>query len=133
MMNAKVSYVPILGRKIRIAIVGCGRIFQKHLEAINDHSDDLEIVAVCDTNPERLREAEKLCGGQGFLNLSNMLANCELDLVCLCTPSGLHSEQTIEVAKHGMHVMTEKPMATKWKGGLAMVQACDIAESTYLL
>ena len=118
---------PIVGRKIRMAIVGCGRIFLKHFEAINDHSQDIELVAVCDTDVARLQEAEKLCGCPGFANLATMLENCEIDLVSLCTPSGLHPEQTIELAKYRKHVMTEKPMATRWKDGLAMVQACDAA------
>ena len=45
----------------------------------------------------------------------------------LATPSGLHPEQAIEVARAGRHVMTEKPMATRWQDGLAMVRACDDA------
>ena len=45
----------------------------------------------------------------------------------LATPSGLHPMQTIEAARAGFHVMTEKPMATRWSDGLAMVRACDEA------
>jgi UDP-N-acetyl-2-amino-2-deoxyglucuronate dehydrogenase len=51
----------------------------------------------------------------------------EPDLVVLCTPSGLHSQQAIKVAQHGVHVVTEKPMATRWTDGLDMVRACDEA------
>jgi UDP-N-acetyl-2-amino-2-deoxyglucuronate dehydrogenase len=47
--------------------------------------------------------------------------------VALCTPSGLHPEQAIQVARAGRHVMTEKPMATRWNDGLQMVRACDEA------
>jgi UDP-N-acetyl-2-amino-2-deoxyglucuronate dehydrogenase len=47
--------------------------------------------------------------------------------VVLATPSGLHAAQTIECARAGMHVVTEKPMATRWQDGLAMVRACDEA------
>ncbi|RVU42690.1 Gfo/Idh/MocA family protein, partial [Rubrivivax rivuli] len=45
----------------------------------------------------------------------------------LTTPSGLHPRQAIEVARAGIDVMTEKPMATRWHDGLAMVRACDEA------
>ena len=45
----------------------------------------------------------------------------------LATPSGLHPQQAIEVAAAGIDVMTEKPMATRWNDGLAMVRACDEA------
>jgi UDP-N-acetyl-2-amino-2-deoxyglucuronate dehydrogenase len=47
--------------------------------------------------------------------------------VVLATPSGLHARQVTEAAQAGLHVMTEKPMATRWADGLAMVKACDEA------
>jgi UDP-N-acetyl-2-amino-2-deoxyglucuronate dehydrogenase len=56
-----------------------------------------------------------------------MLKSTTADLVILCTPSGLHPEQAILVAQSGRHVMTEKPMATRWRDGLTMVKACDDA------
>ncbi len=49
------------------------------------------------------------------------------DIVALCTPSGLHPDQTVAAAAHGSHVMTEKPMATRWQDGVRMVKACDEA------
>jgi UDP-N-acetyl-2-amino-2-deoxyglucuronate dehydrogenase len=57
-----------------------------------------------------------------------MLADTQADCVVLASPSGLHSAQTIRVAETGRHVMTEKPMATRWQDGLAMVRACDAAD-----
>jgi UDP-N-acetyl-2-amino-2-deoxyglucuronate dehydrogenase len=45
----------------------------------------------------------------------------------LATPSGLHAEQTVAIAQSGRHVMTEKPMATRWQDGKRMVAACDAA------
>ncbi len=56
-----------------------------------------------------------------------MLKNEELDLVAICTPSGIHADQTELCAKHGVNVMTEKPMATRWSDGVRMVKACDDA------
>jgi UDP-N-acetyl-2-amino-2-deoxyglucuronate dehydrogenase len=56
-----------------------------------------------------------------------MLASADVDLVALSTPSGLHSAQAIEVARSGRHVMTEKPMATRWSDGIRMVRECDAA------
>jgi UDP-N-acetyl-2-amino-2-deoxyglucuronate dehydrogenase len=44
--------------------------------------------------------------------------------VVLATPSGLHPRQAIAAAQAGRHVLTEKPMATKWDDGMAMVRAC---------
>jgi predicted dehydrogenase len=56
-----------------------------------------------------------------------MLEKEELDLVAICTPSGVHPDQVVMAAKHGVHVMTEKPMATRWQDGVRMVKACDDA------
>jgi UDP-N-acetyl-2-amino-2-deoxyglucuronate dehydrogenase len=56
-----------------------------------------------------------------------MLAELTADIVVLTTPSGLHAEQAVEVAGAGRHVMTEKPMATRWEDGLRMVKACENA------
>jgi UDP-N-acetyl-2-amino-2-deoxyglucuronate dehydrogenase len=56
-----------------------------------------------------------------------MLAKCDADAFILTTPSGLHPEQAIEIAKSGKHVITEKPMATRWEDGKRMLKACDEA------
>ena len=113
--------------RIRIAVVGCGRISVKHFEAIQEHSNDLELVSVCDTDQEVLDKHIAKVGIEGYTSMLDMLKSVKIDIVVICTPSGLHSEQTILAAKHGIHVMTEKPMATRWKDGLRMVRACDNA------
>ncbi|MDB2384587.1 Gfo/Idh/MocA family oxidoreductase [Endozoicomonas sp.] len=117
----------IKGRKIRLALVGCGRISGKHGEAIKHHSEDIELVAACDINPDALEKAKDEYGVEGYRKLDDMLANEQLDAVSLCTPSGLHPEQAIIAAKAGVHVISEKPMATRWADGLRMVKACDEA------
>ncbi|HEY5603515.1 MAG TPA: Gfo/Idh/MocA family oxidoreductase [Gammaproteobacteria bacterium] len=114
-------------QKIRIAVVGCGRISGKHFEAIKAHAKDLELVAVCDTNKTLLDATVTKTGATGFHDLRDLLKQTDTDLVALCTPSGLHPQQTIRCARSGRHVMTEKPMATRWKEGVSMVRACDDA------
>ncbi|MBK5940063.1 Gfo/Idh/MocA family protein [Halochromatium roseum] len=118
---------PIHHRKLRIAVVGCGRIAKNHFSAIETHADDLELVAVCDTNPGVLKQHADRYQLPGFAHLPTLLSQEQPDLVALCTPSGLHAEQTITAARHGVHVMTEKPMATRWQDGVRMVKACDEA------
>lgn len=66
-------------------------------------------------------------GAQGFDSLGEMLRATQADLVAIATPSGLHPEQTVEIAASGHHVMTEKPMATRWQDGKRMVQTYDAA------
>jgi UDP-N-acetyl-2-amino-2-deoxyglucuronate dehydrogenase len=92
-------------RKIRLAIVGCGRVSANHFASITKYPDDLELVAVCDTNKQVLDNASSKYGVKGFRSLTEMLSEVELDVVALCTPSGIHSDQTIEVAASGRHVL----------------------------
>jgi len=118
---------PIKDRKIRFALVGCGRIAQNHFSAIATHSDSCELVDVCDISPEALENAVKKTGARGHSQLRSLLETTTADCVVLTTPSGLHANQTIEAALAGKHVITEKPMATRWKDGLRMVETCDKA------
>lgn len=114
-------------RKIRFAVVGCGRISQKHFEALAAHADTAEVVAVCDTDPAALAAAAERTGVPGYASLPELLAGSGADVVVLCTPSGLHAEQGVQAARAGVHVVTEKPMATRWQDGKTLVQACDQA------
>lgn len=122
------TYESIINRKIRVALIGCGRISGRHFDAVEKHADRVELVAVCDTNKERLDDAIKRTGAEGFTHLGEVLDRSEADLYVLATPSGLHPDQTVKIAESGRHVMTEKPMATRWKDGLRMVNACDNAK-----
>jgi UDP-N-acetyl-2-amino-2-deoxyglucuronate dehydrogenase len=121
------NYPIITGRKLRLALVGCGRIAANHFGAMEGHSDNIELVDVCDIDPAALKAAVDRTGAKGSLHLADMLKTTTADLVVLTTPSGLHPQQAIDVAKVGKHVMTEKPMATRWQDGLRMVKACDDA------
>ncbi len=117
----------VSGRKVRFALVGCGRIAANHFGAIEKHADRCELVDVCDVSPEAVKAATERTKAKGHASLSSLLDSTTADCVILTTPSGLHPSQAIQVAKSGRHVMTEKPMATRWKDGLAMVEACDAA------
>ncbi|MBS1985918.1 MAG: Gfo/Idh/MocA family oxidoreductase [Bdellovibrionales bacterium] len=114
--------------KIRAGLVGCGRISKNHLEALQKLASDVEIVAVCDTNPENLAAAVKSTGAKGYSDLPSLLKDSNCDFVSLCTPSGLHPEQTILAAAAGKHVVSEKPMSVTWEAALRMVRACDEAK-----
>lgn len=120
-------YPSIIGRKIRIAVVGCGRISKNHFGSIEKHSEHLELVAVCDSDAIVLAEHAEKYKVPAYRNLESMLESEEVDIIALCTPSGLHPEQAVLAAKHKTHVMTEKPMATRWHDGVRMVKACDEA------
>ncbi|EKE00974.1 MAG: hypothetical protein ACD_21C00250G0047 [uncultured bacterium] len=125
-VNKEVPYV-IKDRKIRIALVGCGRIAHKHFEAIKEHKENLVLDAVCDTDKNALKQAVQMTGSTGYPHLEELLRNSNADVISVCTPSGLHASQVCRIASAGRHVITEKPMATRWQDGLGMVKACDKA------
>lgn len=117
----------ISGRKIKIAVVGCGRISKNHFGSIEKHSDELELTAICDIDPAVLDAHAEQYKVPAYRDMEEMLEKEQLDLVALCTPSGVHSHQAVLAARNKVHVMTEKPMATRWQDGVRMVKACDEA------
>ena len=118
---------PITDRKIRFALVGCGRIANNHFDALRQHHQRAELVGVCDVDARALDRAASATGAQAYASLDGMLKDCGADAFIVTTPSGLHPEQAIRVAGAGRHVITEKPMATRWEDGKRMVAASDAA------
>ena len=114
-------------KKIKIAVVGCGRISAKHFDAISNYPDSLELVAICDVNQKIVDQHSSKFRVKGYISMLEMLDSENIDIVTICTPSGIHPDQAILAADHGVHVITEKPMATRWSDGLRMVRACDNA------
>lgn len=108
-------------------MVGCGRISKNHIDSITQHAAHAELVDVCDTNPEALAAAVKNTGATGHASITKLLEKTNADCIVLTTPSGLHPSQAIMAAKAGKHVLSEKPMATKWEDGVRMVRACEEA------
>ena len=112
------------GNKLKIALVGCGRISDNHFNAIHTLKSDLELVAVCDANSKAANETSVKYNVKAYSDLDQLLAGEELDLIVLCTPSGIHPHQTIAAAKKKVNIITEKPMATNLEDGKKMVEIC---------
>lgn len=124
----KLVHFPVItGRKIKIAVVGCGRISKNHFGAIAQYPDEFELVSVCDIDDENRNEASQTYGVPAYADLPDMLDKEVIDVVVLCTPSGLHAKQTQIAASYKVHVVSEKPMATRYQDGIDMVNACDSA------
>ena len=104
-------YPVVQDRKIRVGIVGCGRISKNHFGSVDQHADDMELAAVCDIDAATLQAHRERYRVPGYVRMEDMLKSEKLDLVALCTPSGLHPDQAIMAAGYGVNVMTEKPMA----------------------
>ncbi|MCR4435061.1 MAG: Gfo/Idh/MocA family oxidoreductase [Clostridiales bacterium] len=114
-------------KKLRVALVGCGRISQYHFDAIKNNSDSLELVAVCDVVPEKADAAGHKTGADIYYSFSEMLERKDIDIVSVCTPSGMHPQHGIMAARKGFHVVCEKPMGTNLKMAEELINACDEA------
>jgi UDP-N-acetyl-2-amino-2-deoxyglucuronate dehydrogenase len=112
--------------EFRVGLIGCGRISRNHFDAIA-RTEGLRLAAVADSVAERARAAGEQLGVPWFGSMAELLDKADLDLVTICTPSGLHSQQGVMSAKAGKHVITEKPMAITLEQADALVQACDAA------
>src|SRR5258708_17993448 len=113
---------------ISIALVGCGRIAGRHASLLGTGQiAGARLAAVCDTQRQRAEAFGAKYGVPSFNSLGAMLASPGLDAVSVLTPSGMHSEHAIEVARSGRHVIVEKPLALTLADADAMIGACDKA------
>ncbi len=98
-------------KKIKIGIIGCGKIFDKHYKSITSkhNNKNFSLVAVCDSDPKKLNKIKDL-RVKKFNNTKTFFNNNNLDLVTICTPSGLHFNHCIMAAKNNVNVLVEKPI-----------------------
>jgi UDP-N-acetyl-2-amino-2-deoxyglucuronate dehydrogenase len=109
-----------------IGLIGGGNITETHARAVRA-IPGVEIAAIFGTNPEKV---ERLCreyGGRSFQDFAAFLDHRPMELVIIGSPSGLHAEQGIAAAKHGLHVLTEKPIDISTERADALIAATDSA------
>ncbi|MBS1627072.1 MAG: Gfo/Idh/MocA family oxidoreductase [Bacteroidetes bacterium] len=111
--------------KIKFAIIGCGRIAQRHAEHINKFG---ELIAVCDVVEEKANALAKKYNANYYLQVNDLLANEKtVDVVSICTPNGLHAQHAIATLKAGFHALVEKPMALSVYDCGEMIKAAEQA------
>ena len=99
------------GQKLRLAFVGCGGVLQFHMEALR-HFTDVEVVAGCDIDTNRLKALEEKWGvKKHYTDWQTMLKEVRPDAVSVCTPNHVHVQPTVDALNAGCHVIVEKPMA----------------------
>lgn len=116
------------GKRLRIAIVGCGGICETHLGAYAK-IPEVEIVAGVDIKPERLEVMREKYGMEKlYEDWRVMLNDVKPDAVDVCTPNGVHAPASIDASRAGCHVITEKPMAMNPAECEAMIAAARKAK-----
>ena len=118
---------------LKIAIVGTGIIVKSHLKGISQ-LDDVELVAVCDINEERVKEVgKKYPNARLYTDYKEMIEKEELDAVDICTPNNIHSQAAVYALEHGLHVMCEKPDAVSVSEAEKMKTAAENSGKTLMV
>jgi UDP-N-acetyl-2-amino-2-deoxyglucuronate dehydrogenase len=109
-----------------IGLIGSGNITQTHARAARA-IPSVEISAIYGTNPQSVARLAAEHHAKPFTDFTAFLSHKPLDLVILGTPSGLHAEQGMAAAQHGLHVLTEKPMDITTQNADALIAAAETA------
>ncbi len=96
--------------QLRFGLIGCGRVAPRHAESV-DALPDARLVAVADVRESRAAHFAKQYGADLLTDYHALLARPDIDVVSICTPSGLHAQMTIDALQAGKHVICEKPIA----------------------
>ena len=92
-----------------IGLIGGGNISETHARAARA-IPGVEIAAIIGTNAEKVGRLCREYGGTPYSDFDKFLAHHPMELVAIGSPSGLHAEQGTAAARHGLHVLTEKPI-----------------------
>ena len=116
--------------KYNAALIGCGRISGKHIEAYAANNSHIALAALCDPETDRAvkqkTEYDKLCGKNNakiFSDYREMLKEIKPDFVSIASESGKHAEIAINCLNSGVHVICEKPMALSTSDADKMIEA----------
>ena len=117
--------------KIKFAVVGTGHIGKRHAAMITNNPD-AELVALCDVRP-----ADELGIASFdvpfFQDIDALLTSeVAIDVVCVCTPNGLHAQHAEKILDHHRHVVCEKPLAlNKYDAERVLFKALQVSRLVF--
>ncbi len=109
-------------RKLRTAVVGCGKVGHLHAAALQSLPES-ELVAACSRSPARAGAFAQKYGVAAFTDVAEMIRQARVEAICLCTPHPEHVGPTLTAARLGVHVLVEKPLASSLADCDAMLAA----------
>lgn len=112
--------------ELRFAIIGCGRIAQRHAQHIRNNG---KLVAVCDIDTGKADNLANEYQATAYYDIKELLKNevSNIDVVAICSPNGLHAQHSILTLNAGFHVLCEKPMAIDVNDCGEMIKAAEKA------
>jgi len=105
-------------------IIGCGMISEYHAAAIEELENG-ELVAVSELYEKNARKFTEKYGLPWHQDYSDLVRRDDIDVVCVCSPSGMHMEMAVAAAEAGKHVVVEKPIEVTLERADAIIQACE--------
>ncbi|AYD39799.1 gfo/Idh/MocA family oxidoreductase [Clostridium fermenticellae] len=120
-------------KKLKFAIIGCGRISYKHIEALASNKEEAQLAAVCDINldkaeakkQEYIDKMGKACDVNVYKDYKEMLEKENVDVVTVATESGYHPEIAVYCMNQRKHVICEKPMALSIEDADNMIETAE--------
>ena len=109
---------------VGFGIIGCGMISRFHAGALAE-IDSASLVGCFDMFPASADSFAEEAGCTAYHDLDEMLANPEIQVVTICTPSGAHLDPAVAAAKAGKHVLVEKPLEITLARCDAIISACE--------
>lgn len=112
-----------MNKILNVAIIGCGRIAKKHTEVILKN-DNMNLVAGVDICENALNEFQSNYDVNVYKSIKDLFDNEHVDMVSVCTPSGVHGENVIELSDYCKNIICEKPMDVCLNVGKKMTEIC---------
>ena len=98
-------------KKLKIGVIGTGRIGRVHIKALTQNVPQAEVVAITDINMESARETGRIYGISSVLdNYIDVINNPDVEAVLICSPTDKHARHITEAARSGKHIFCEKPI-----------------------
>ena len=115
-------------QRLRIAVIGQGHFAQVAVLPAIEQLDDIELAALVSGSPHKREELGEHYGVRtlcDYEDLDALLASGRIDAVYIAVPNDMHAEMTLVAARHGVHVLCEKPMAPTEAECMQMIRACE--------
>jgi len=110
-------------RKIKTAIIGCGKVSHLHAAAIQQ-GNNTELTAIYSRSLEKAQEFAAKYGILAYDDIEKMIKEAGVESVVVCTPHPFHADAVIKAALAGANCLVEKPLASSLQDCDAMIQAC---------
>lgn len=110
-------------RKVRMAIIGCGKVSHLHAAALQQGSNT-KLVAIYSRSAEKAEVFAEKYGIAAFNDIETMIREAHVEAVVICTPHPFHAGPVIKAASAGVHCLVEKPLASSLQDCDLMIAAC---------